>query len=169
MIDKDIEEVKIIMSDNKDEAQASLEDRATKLSSHLDQTEAHLTLQIDKTNREIERMKFELQDNLDQKHQIMQRQFVDELSHVRSKFDNAIALVTEASKNLGGLFQGKMTKMKDRIMKFFAEIRLTTESCEKSVYELSQALEKQRDMVNANQKYDAQLFSIKSQQQAADR
>ena len=35
-IDKDISEVRIVMSENKDEIQTSLDDRASKLSSRLD-------------------------------------------------------------------------------------------------------------------------------------
>ena len=46
--------------------------------------EKHLTLQVDKCNREIERLKVDLVENIDQKMFNLNEFFVTETKHVRS-------------------------------------------------------------------------------------
>lgn len=50
----------------------------------------------------------------------MQLQFNSELGQIKSKYNSAVELVTNASTNLGELFKDKMVKIKARISKQFA-------------------------------------------------
>lgn len=47
-----------------------------------------------------------------------------ELATIKKRYEDAVNLVTEASKNLGGLFQNKMLGIKSRTAKFFADIEI---------------------------------------------
>jgi hypothetical protein len=47
-----------------------------------------------------------------------------ELATIKKRYEDAVNLVTEASKNLGGLFQNKMLGIKSRTAKFFADIEM---------------------------------------------
>jgi hypothetical protein len=51
----------------------------------------------------------------------MTKSFSAELVHVKKQYQEAIELVTEASKNLGGLFSQKMLKIKSKLLKYFAD------------------------------------------------
>lgn len=46
----------------------------------------------------------------------MSKSFEAELVHVKKQYQDAIELVTEASKNLGGLFSKKMIKIKSKLV-----------------------------------------------------
>ena len=62
--------------------------------------EKHLTEQSNTQKKTIQNMKFELVEILDTKQDSMQRQFDVELSRVKSKYEDAVSKVDEASKNL---------------------------------------------------------------------
>lgn len=86
--------------------------------------ESHLNLQIEKLGRELERIKFDVNDVMDQKSDAMQRNFDVEIATIKDRYNSAVKLVTEASNNLGELFKQKMVKVKTRITKFFAETEI---------------------------------------------
>ena len=71
---------------------------------------------------------------------MMQRKFNSELSDVKQQYESSIKLVSEASKNLGGLFKSKMIKIKSRLTKILAEVDLKTEASLKEVNEMSKLL-----------------------------
>ena len=68
--------------------------------SYVTDIEKHLTEQSNIQKKTIQNMKFELVEILDTKQDSMQRQFDVELSRVKSKYENAVTKVDEASKNL---------------------------------------------------------------------
>jgi len=53
------------------------------------QTEAHFNLQLEKANREIEKLKFELHDQLETKHDQMKKYFASELVSVKQKYETS--------------------------------------------------------------------------------
>ena len=69
-------------------------------------------------------MKFELVEVLDTKQENMQRQFDIELSRVKSKYEEAITKVDEASKNLQDLFKRKVRNIKEKSALFFAKMEM---------------------------------------------
>ena len=54
----------------------------------------------------------------------MQRQFDIELSRVKSKYEEAITKVDEASKNLQDLFKRKVRNIKEKSALFFAKMEM---------------------------------------------
>ena len=77
--------------------------------------------QIEKVRADLERQKFDLQDQIDSKQEQIGKLFDTELEGTRQKYEESIELVTEASKNLGQLFKDKMVKMKSKLAKYFAD------------------------------------------------
>lgn len=58
-----------------------------RLSSHMDSVEHHLGLSIEKNNRDIDRLKVDLSDMLEQKSAQMQNSFNVELADIKSKYE----------------------------------------------------------------------------------
>ena len=69
-------------------------------------------------------MKFELVEVLDTKQENMQRQFDIELSRVKSKYEDAINKVDEASATLQILFKQKVRNIKEKSALFFAKMEM---------------------------------------------
>ena len=60
-----------------------------------------MSLNLEKLNRELERLKFDTTDMIESKQEQMQKSFSNELSTIKTRYEEAVDLVTEASKNLG--------------------------------------------------------------------
>jgi hypothetical protein len=67
----------------------------------------------------------------------MARAFAEELKSIKQKYDYSISLVTDASNNLGGFFKEKMIKIKGNTAKYFAEMDLRMNNCQKDVLGIS--------------------------------
>lgn len=60
-----------------------------------------MSLNLEKLNRELERLKFDTTDMIESKQEQMQKSFSNELSTIKTRYEEAVDLVTEASRNLG--------------------------------------------------------------------
>ena len=69
IIDEQLVEVRELLENTTAKMQESFDDRLTRQQQHAEQTETHLNLQLEKANREIEKLKFELHDQLETKHE----------------------------------------------------------------------------------------------------
>ena len=67
----------------------------------MDSVESHMNLSIEKVQRELERLKFDVADQVEQRQEAMQRSFQIELETIKNKYEESVDLVTDASKNLG--------------------------------------------------------------------
>ena len=66
-------------------------------------------------------MKLDVAESIENKQEAMSRHFQIELSEIKHKYESAVTLVTDASKNLGTLFKDKMVKIKTKLSQFFAD------------------------------------------------
>ena len=66
----------------------------------------------------------------------MQRQFDVELSRVKSKYEDAVAKVDEASKNLKQLFKTKVSTIKEKSALFFAKMEMKFKETNADVLEI---------------------------------
>ena len=82
-------------------------------------------------------MKFELVEVLDTKQENMQRQFDIELSRVKSKYEEAITKVDEASRNLQDLFKKKVRNIKEKSALFFAKMEMKLKSNNEDTLQIS--------------------------------
>lgn len=91
----------------------------------------------------------------------MQRTFQHELSNIKTKYEDAVKLVTEASENLGTLFKNKMIRMKGKLVKFFADIDIRMQQNNNDVVGVSKMMtEWQAQTTGPAQKVEAQIFTI---------
>lgn len=106
-------------------------------------------------------MKFDLNDQIETKSDQMQRNFDTEIVTIKEKYNSAVELVTEASKNLGGLFTAKMVKVKTRIAKFFADTDIKVNSMNEDLVKMGNILfDVQKIVTTPTMKYEAQVFAL---------
>jgi hypothetical protein len=67
----------------------------------------------------------------------MKRSFASELENVKEKYETSCSLIEAASSNIQNLFSGKMVKLKSRITKYFAEVDIQVQLCNREVLEIS--------------------------------
>ena len=114
---KRVEEVNNTLDDK-------LDDKTQRLYGFIEGTEKHLALQVETLQKNIDNIKFELVEVLDQKQENMQRQFDIELSRVKQKYEDAIKKVGEASNQLQQLFKKKVRDIKEKSALFFSKIEM---------------------------------------------
>lgn len=82
-------------------------------------------------------MKYELVEILDTKQENMQRQFDLELARVKSKYEDAIVKVDEASESLQELFKEKVRNIKEKSALFFAKVEMKLKETNDEVLQVS--------------------------------
>jgi len=82
-------------------------------------------------------MKYELVEILDTKQENMQRQFDLELARVKSKYEDAIVKVDEASQSLQELFKEKVRNIKEKSALFFAKVEMKLKETNDEVLQVS--------------------------------
>lgn len=109
-------------------------------------------------------MKFELVEILDTKQENMQRQFDIELARVKTKYEDAITKVDQASSNLQNLFKTKVRNIKEKSALFFAKVEMKMKENNDDTLEISRMFKKfQQTVVGPSMSVEAQLFGMKSQ------
>ena len=101
-----------------------MDDKIHMMTDHVDVVEKHLTLQIEKANKEIDRLKFDMIDVIDQRHEQMMKVFEQELASIKSKYDDTIQKITNATEGLRDMFKGKVQKIKEKSAIFFARMEM---------------------------------------------
>lgn len=115
-----------------DETDRNIEEKNSRVHSVLEEkfgvvtnqaaaSDRHFNMQVEKLNREIERLKFDLTDLIDQRQETMDRMFQTELLTIKQRYNESIGNVDTATGKLETLFQDKMIKIKTKIAKFFAK------------------------------------------------
>lgn len=123
---------------------------------HVDSVEHSLGMNIEKLSREIERLKFDLTDLIEQKQEQMQKNFTIELGGIKKRYEDAVNLVTDASANLGGLFKNKMVKIKTKTLKFFADMEIRMAETNKDVIGIGNIVNDWREKIlTPAQKFEA--------------
>lgn len=82
-------------------------------------------------------MKYELVEILDTKQENMQRQFDLELARVKSKYEDAIIKVDDASQSLQELFKEKVRNIKEKSALFFAKVEMKLKETNNEVLQVS--------------------------------
>ena len=91
------------------------------------------------------------------------------MARVKSKYEDAILKVEQASKTLQTLFKKKVRNIKEKSALFFTKVELKLKECNDDVLEVSKVFRKwEQTMQGPSKKLDAQLFSLKTEQSAAE-
>lgn len=114
-IDGQIDELRTDLDNNVAKINEEMEQRTERQIAAQETIENHLNMQIEKASREIEKLKYELQDMLEHRHDNMQRKFEAENTSMRERYEVCITNVGAASESLADLFKGKMLKIKNNI------------------------------------------------------
>ena len=93
----------------------------------------------------------------------MQRQYEMELARVKTKYEDAITQVDGMSRNLQNLFKEKVRSIKEKSAMFFAKMEMKSKQLNEEVLHISQMNRHfQENIAGPTQKFDAQLFTLKS-------
>lgn len=92
-----------------------------RVNNNMDGLEKHLTLGIDKCNREIERLKVDLTESIDQKMAILNEFFIGETENVKSQYTVCLERFNDARSHLDSIFKNKITKIKTVCAEFFSK------------------------------------------------
>lgn len=93
-----------MINETKDTLESDISNQMSRMSTHLDNVEQNLSLNLEKVNRETDRLKTDVVEMIEQKQEQMLRTFAAELSGIKKKYEEATTLVTDASTNLVSLF-----------------------------------------------------------------
>ena len=83
-----------------------------RINNNIDGLEKHLTLQVDKCNREIERLKVDLVESIEQKMFQLNDFFVGETEQVKNQYTVCLERFNEAKGHLDTLFKEKIVLIK---------------------------------------------------------
>ena len=83
-----------------------------RINNNIDGLEKHLTLQVEKCNREIERLKVDLVESIEQKMFQLNEFFVGETEHVKNQYTVCLERFNEAKSHLDTLFKEKIVLIK---------------------------------------------------------
>ena len=83
-----------------------------RINNNIDGLEKHLTLQVDKCNREIERLKVDLVESIEQKMFQLNEFFVGETEQVKNQYTVCLERFNEAKSHLDTLFKEKIVLIK---------------------------------------------------------
>ena len=92
------------------------------MNSNIENLESYINDQIAKADRTIERVKFEMTELLDTRHEQMLSKFKSELNHIQIEYEKALKLVSHMGNNLKDLFKEKTLKIKETCSTFFSKI-----------------------------------------------
>lgn len=99
----------------------------------------------------------------------MKQQFERELRYIKFEYEKALDLVKHMGGNLKDMFKEKSMKIKENCSKFFSKIDMQVGINTKDVYELGKKFsEWQETSQGPAQKYDAAIYSLRSQYQMAE-
>ena len=115
-------EKKII--DVRDQLRSELEEKQLKMHDKVDIIERNISMAVDKTIRTVDTLKVELMDTLEQKFDQIQQMFDQELSKVRTRYEEIIGKVKEAGHLLNINFKKKVGKLKEKSAVFFAKLEM---------------------------------------------
>lgn len=107
---------------------------------HQEGVEKHLSLGIEKANKEIERLKYDLIDILENKHEVLLAKFNSELQNIREKYDDATKNVKAAGNELGTMFVEKVGKIKETCSTFFARADFKIDECNRDTVAIGNLL-----------------------------
>lgn len=79
-----------------------------------------------------------MSDLIENKYDQMKNQFAAETITLKTRYEDSIILVSEASKNLGTLFSDKMLKIKEKISKWFGSTDMRLETANRDILEVTQ-------------------------------
>lgn len=97
----------------------------------------------------------------------MARNFQAELSEIKTRYEESILLVSQASSSLGDLFSRKMVKMKSKISRFLAQAEIRISQTNKEMRELAQVVNSL--LSNTGNNNQAQMFAFKELLQQLER
>ena len=79
-----------------------------------------------------------------------------ELANIKSRYEQATSMVSEASGSLAGLFKTKMLKIKKRVSMYFAECEIKLSESRVEVLEISKIVAQlQQKVITPTVKYEA--------------
>ncbi len=95
-----------------------------RLSLHTDGIEKHLSLGIEKINRELERMRIDLSESIDQKNEQMVSRYNSEIINIKEKYQDATKNVKQAGNEIATMFVEKVAKIKETCSSYFVNTDL---------------------------------------------
>jgi len=121
----------------KQNVEIMVSERMERMKEQLDTTTKVLTLQVEKSAKDLERLKFDLNEMVEQKTDLMMRQFELELNNVKRKYDDACDGVKEAGNSINGVFKKKVRSIKEKTAIFFAQLEMKLEENNQEVVAIS--------------------------------
>ena len=125
------------ISNTKEILDEKIEDKYQRNVEALERESNLLNTGIEKANKDIDRLKFELVEVLDAKSENMQRQFELELQKVKQRYEHAIAAVDEAGHTIDNLFKKKVRAIKEKSAIFFAKLEMKLKENNEEVIAIS--------------------------------
>lgn len=121
------------LKDNLEQTRIMLEEQTAEkfrgMVQHNDIVEKNLNLGIEKNQKETERLKYDLIDILENKHQILLGKFNTELKTLKEKYEESTKNVKAAGNELGSMFVDKAEKIKLSCSNYFARAEQKIDEC----------------------------------------
>lgn len=103
----------------------------------LDSTTRVLTTSVEKCTKDLDRLKFDLHEMLEQRTDTMNRMFDTELLTVRKRYTEACQGVEEAKDSVNRVFKLKVRSIKEKSAVFFAKLEMKLEENNTDVVAIS--------------------------------
>lgn len=103
----------------------------------LEFTSRNLTAQVEKGSKDLERLKYDLHELVEQKTDAMHRMFETELMGVRKRYQEACQGVLDAKDSINAAFRKKVRTIKEKSAIFFAKLEMKLEENNKETVAVS--------------------------------
>lgn len=138
-----------------------LAEKYTKLLDKQNYAEKEINQSIALLSKELEKLKYELSDVIDNKFEHIQRQLEQETKVLKETYDELSTSLSATSKELNGSFKDKVHHLQAMCATFFAKIEVSMNTYSSKV----EKIEKDHDNFTANfvnpaKEVDAKIFAM---------
>lgn len=163
--DLKLEDEKItgIVEENWHQGEKNLQEKYKKLLDKQNYAEKETNQSLSLLSKEIEKLKYELSDIIDQKFEHINRNLDRETKNLRTSYDELTGSLTNTSRDIMDNYKKKMHELKTMIATFFAKTDKIISDNTKKTNEIEQAFDLfQANFVNPAKEIDGKIFSINS-------
>ena len=163
--DLKLEDEKItgVVEENWHQGERNLQEKYKKLLDKQNYAEKETNQSLSLLSKEIEKLKYELSDIIDQKFEHINRNLDRETKNLRTSYDELTGSLTNTSRDIMDNYKKKMHELKTMIATFFAKTDKIISDNTKKTKEIETAFDLfQANFVNPAKEIDGKIFSINS-------